>query len=424
MEKYNIQKTNSNLFKNKTFFFSRKFLSFSKSEEVANDFLQKAIFCEFKGVKVRFIVEATQDKDFFVSNIDINEMKLSAFSEEEEVLFLPLSCFEVVSIETEDFFGNEIKVIRLSYLNKYKKLINNNFEEILKDQKGLKLEEFINNAVNSKYSKGICKYLGHDFNENFYKEVSQKTNVELNYQPKIPIQFKNSNPVGKKFVLGKDFIKYLKQRENADVLLKNAELVVDNLNTGISSYQFGKYNGNDCLACYDANGKIIYFDDGFKCHVPSINDKFEICNNHDLCQKEFIPESEIYPAENMTVGRMGKLFNKALKKKATIKENGINKIEINKEIVLKQNKIKYKQSGAIEANIVGNALGHFLANFDQFMNADKENKKQMIIDTSIPLLSLAGRKIIGAIPVFKNTIANSIFRNGFIVISVIELCKS
>lgn len=83
--------------------------------------MQKAIFCEFKGVKVRFIVEATQDKDLFFSNIDINEMKLSAFSEEEEVLFLPLSRFEVVSIETDDFFGNEIKVIRLSYLNKYKK---------------------------------------------------------------------------------------------------------------------------------------------------------------------------------------------------------------------------------------------------------------------------------------------------------------
>ena len=70
-------------------------------------------------------------------------MKLSSFSEEEEVLFLPLSCFEVVNIENEDFFGHEIKVIRLRYLNKYKKIINDNFEEILKDQKGLKLEEFI-----------------------------------------------------------------------------------------------------------------------------------------------------------------------------------------------------------------------------------------------------------------------------------------
>ena len=48
----------------------------------------------------------------------------------------------------------------------------------------------------------------------------------------------------------------------------------------------------------------------------------------------------------------------------------------------------------------------------------------MLIDSAVPLLSFAGRKIIGAIPVFKNTIGNSFFRNGFIVISIIALCKS
>ena len=62
------------------------------------------------------MVERIEDKDFFVSNIDINEMNLSKFAEEEEVLFLPLSSFEVINIEDEDFYGNEIKVIRLSYL--------------------------------------------------------------------------------------------------------------------------------------------------------------------------------------------------------------------------------------------------------------------------------------------------------------------
>ena len=62
----------------------------------------------------------------------------------------------------------------------------------------------------------------------------------------------------------------------------------------------------------------------------------------------------------MTLGRMGKLFNKALNKKAIMNEEGINTVELNKEIVLKKNKIKYKHSGAIEANMVGNALVHFL----------------------------------------------------------------
>ena len=174
MEKFEMQK-NSKSSTNKIFFFSRKFLSFSKSEEVANDFLQTAIFCQFKGVYVRFIVEGNEDKDFFVSNIDINAMKLSDFNKEEEVLFLPLSCFEVVNIENENFYGYEIKVIRLNYLNKYKKYINDKFEELLKDKNEKKIEVFINNAVNSNYSKGICKYLGYNFNKKFNNEIRQNT---------------------------------------------------------------------------------------------------------------------------------------------------------------------------------------------------------------------------------------------------------
>ena len=416
MEKFQMQK-NSNSSTNKIFFFSRKFLSFSKSEEVANDFLQKAIFCEFKGVYVRFIVEGIEEKDFFVTNIDINAMKLSDFDKEEEVLFLPLSCFEVVNIENENFFGYEIKVIRLNYLNKYKKLINDNFETILKDQNGINLEKFIQNAINSKYSKGICKYLGHDFNNNFYNEISQKTNVELHYQRHIPFQFKNSNPLGKKFVLSNKFLKKIKQLKNFDVLLRNAEEVVDNLNMNISSFQFVKYKGQDGIACYDDKGKLLFFDDGLTSHVPSINNNFEL-NKNDICQKDLIEESELYSCENFTVGRMEKLITKQGG------FNGNKKLEIKKAIDLKKNKIKYKQSGAIEANMVGNALGHFLANIDQFKKADNNNKIKMIGDAAMPIGSLIGRKIIGAIPIFQNTCLKSIFRNGYIIFSIFELCRS
>ena len=97
----------------------------------------------------------------------------------------------------------------------------------------------------------------------------------------------------------------------------------------------------------------------------------------------------------MTVGRMGKLFNKALNKKSIMNEEGINTIKLQKEIVLKQNKIKYKQSGALEANMIGNALGYFLANIDQFIKADKENKQKMLLESAIPLLSLAEKNYWG-----------------------------
>ena len=90
--------------------------------------------------------------------------------------------------------------------------------------------------------------------------------------------------------------------DNAEELLRNAEKLIDNLNTAITSYQFGKYHGKDCIACYDQKGDLLYFDDGIECHVPSINDNLELCNNQEIdlierlpgvpFRKNFVNESE------------------------------------------------------------------------------------------------------------------------------------
>ena len=79
-------------------FFSKKFLSFSKSQKVADDFLSNAIGNKYKGVYVRIIVDEVDknNNNNYSTNIDINKMNLSKFNDEEEVLFLPLSTFEVV----------------------------------------------------------------------------------------------------------------------------------------------------------------------------------------------------------------------------------------------------------------------------------------------------------------------------------------
>ena len=50
LKKQNEKQKNSKSETNKIFFFSRKFLSFSKEEWVANNFLQTAILCEYSGV--------------------------------------------------------------------------------------------------------------------------------------------------------------------------------------------------------------------------------------------------------------------------------------------------------------------------------------------------------------------------------------
>ena len=386
-------------------------------------FLQTAIFCNYTGVYVLFIVEGTEDDDFFVSNIDINEMKLSNFSDEEEVLFLPLSCFEVISIQDEDFFGYQIKVIRLNYLNKYKKVITENFEKILKEEDNHKLQKFIEDGINSKYSKGICKYLGKDFNQKFYYEISQKTNTKINRQPQFIFQYKNSKPLRKKFIINPEFVEKLKAVGNSEVLLSNAEKIIDYLNTKICYYRFGKYKGKDSIACYGEKDELLYFDDGYKCYVPSINDQLEIVPNKDVLDN-FIPEPELYNCDNFTVGRMVKHMNKVQNAKKD-NQNIISKNDIKNSIDLKENKIKYKQSGAIEANIVGNILGHFLANYSKFKNADKKGKVNMIIyDAIIPISTFLGKKKLGSLPIFKNTVLGSIFRNGFIVFSIFELCRS
>lgn len=74
--------------------------------------------------------------------------------------------------------------------------------------------------------------------------------------------------------------------------------------------------------------------------------------------------------------------------------------------------------------MVGNALGHFLANFDQFQKAGFDDKLTIIRDTALPFATLLGRKLINLIPCFKNTVLGSFFRNGFLVVSIFELCRN
>ena len=311
LEKFNKQKS-SNLKNEKVFFFSRKFLSFSKKEYVANEFLQIAIICNYTGVYVRFIVEGIEDNHYYVSNIDINEMKLSKFSEEEEVLFLPLSCFEVVDIQEEKFCEKDIKVIKLRYLNKYKEEIDKNCEELSKKQNKDDINNFIVNAINSKYAEELCRYLDIDdkLHKRFLDEFSKKLNIDLKFEAGVRFQYKNSNPM-------------------------------------------------------------------------EIKSRFRCLN-----------------------------------------EEGVNQEELTNDITLKDSKKQFKQSGAIEAAMLGNAVGHFLANIEQFKNADTKGKLKIIGNSSIPLGFLLVKKCINIVPVIKQCGLNETFKQGFFVLSLFDVCRS
>ena len=69
--------------------------------------------------KILFELKEPENKDFFTTNIDMSSY--SKFKEEEEVIFLPLSCFEIIDIKEKKESNLEYSLVKLRYLEKYKK---------------------------------------------------------------------------------------------------------------------------------------------------------------------------------------------------------------------------------------------------------------------------------------------------------------
>ena len=90
-----------------------------------------------------------------MTNIDIESF--SSFKEEKEVLFLPLSCFEIINISSKKKYNSlEYIEVKLKYLEKYEDDINKQIEDIKKDEKAI--NEFFEKSLNSEYGKHVQKY--------------------------------------------------------------------------------------------------------------------------------------------------------------------------------------------------------------------------------------------------------------------------
>ena len=91
--------SNKNKNKNeKLFYFSKKFLSFSKNKQSALNFLSES---KEDNITIFYILKECKNTKYFVTNIDIDIEKLTFFKNEKEVLILPLTCFEIVKIGKE-----------------------------------------------------------------------------------------------------------------------------------------------------------------------------------------------------------------------------------------------------------------------------------------------------------------------------------
>ena len=100
-------------------------------------------------------MDKNEDENFFVPNLDLETISEITDKPEKEVCFLPLSCFEIYSIEEKK--ENNYSIIRLRYLTKYKK---NLLEQIEKMDSKEKIESFFSKIVESKYSKDIAEIIG------------------------------------------------------------------------------------------------------------------------------------------------------------------------------------------------------------------------------------------------------------------------
>ena len=135
----------------KPFYFSKNFLSFSKDIKEAMKFLKNSQNCS----TILFIVEKPKSEKFFITNIDIESF--SAFKKEKEVLFLPLSCFEIAYISEEKEYNKSKYIeVRLKYLEEYEKEINDKIEKIKGSDN--EINKFFENSLKSKYGINIQKY--------------------------------------------------------------------------------------------------------------------------------------------------------------------------------------------------------------------------------------------------------------------------
>ena len=257
--------------------FSKSFLSFSKEKNVAEKFLNNEN--KDKNLsKVLFILEKDDNCGYNLSTHGDIE-KISFFPVEREVLFFPFSSFEIKSLE-EKYNGNEkYYEIKLLYLGKYLKDIEND-------------NKLINNEIlvpNSEFKKQL-----EDFGL-IKKEILKKINIK-----KVYTEFKKyENEINQRgiksnnTIIGEINIK--KEDINKQIQIINSYENKKRMNNEASNSDDWKYENEREIQSnieIKINGKIIRFaytykfekegiyqiEYNFKNHLTKTNHLFYGCN--------------------------------------------------------------------------------------------------------------------------------------------------
>ena len=111
-KEFKILQENKKLKKN--FYSCKNFLSFSKSEEEANKFIERNLNCDDSLYLVKFKIKNSANESNLMSNIEMRHY--SGIASEQEVLFLPLSSFELIDIRDSVYNEKTIKEIEFIYV--------------------------------------------------------------------------------------------------------------------------------------------------------------------------------------------------------------------------------------------------------------------------------------------------------------------
>ena len=314
---------------NEGLYFSKTFLSFSKSCETAKGFIKKGIE---NSIPVLFEVEGLSEKkikennDFFFSNVDLEN--ISEFNE-GEVLFLPFSCFRIISVKDEKYklFGDKINVkkITLKYLYKYIEKIN---------QKEL-FEQFLNEVINSEYSKEISGLINFDIGNEFKSFIQQKFHL----QDKIC----NFNLIQSIKNTSQDFL----QTKFNNLFPEEATHIQKVLIGKTEGILVGAKDGSNILLRQE-NNKIIWE------RVPDIK-------QYQPPMKLSEPSLQIKKVDGGTVAhKMEKSNNEFIEgKNKNACDECVNKIK------KKEEKLEIQQSNYFELYSMGLLIGDFIANYGE-----------------------------------------------------------
>ena len=162
--------------------YSKSFLSFSKNEKKAVNFLNNNNH-NSNAVPVLFVItQKTPYKYEYISDADLEKDSISRYSNEKEVLFFPFSCFTVEKISDNFYYeiNNkkiQLHLIYLDYLGRYSDTIIDAINNIDK----IELEKEIEN---SNYIKNIQKTKNqNNLKDNIIEEYnninSQKEHISI-----------------------------------------------------------------------------------------------------------------------------------------------------------------------------------------------------------------------------------------------------